>query len=188
MSHKKGVSDRSAALLLTSIAEIASKEIDVNRNALDERDAGTHAIFQARVRKISFDVHPAVNSVDRNQDLQQKPSFYAKGCTKEKNSLPVVDWHAIVSDSSQPNSPILTSKKPKEFSSKVQLILSKAASQVGARKSLKRGAVASSMISGSGSRANHSNTSVAPKKTILRKKFSWKNYPEVRNYLSSAFQ
>ena len=190
-------SDKCAALLLTSIAEIASKEFDINCKALEERDANTHALFEERVRKISIDF--GYLSESRPKPVNTGHLKYSHKVRNRKavthgrkvlqNNCNDTDWHAIVSDSSLPNSPMIMPSQPDTNTNTVLTGLSSLVSETpGCSKPLRE------RRSSFNSKESPRLTSTQPSmksikiseacgiksKTILRRKFSWKHYPEVR--------
>lgn len=193
------LSDRNAALLLTSLTEIASKEIDRNCHALDDCSSGTvttpHSTM-ARIRTISMDkpddwtgsdVEGSAIGMVRRAFMLGVGSVSDRVIPPKNNSdEPVAGgyWRAVVSDSSTPNSPLQIGAKFKYTR----------ASYSKKRKNSKQGPVVRSsdrkrscknrsgrqITATSDEVVGTTSTSVSGTRTILRRKFSWKNYPEVR--------
>jgi len=199
------VSDRSAALLLTSLTEIASKEIDRNCHALDD-SCGTpttsHSSQIMRIRTISMDKpddHASSDVKDSAIDLVRR-AFLGVGGVRAKREIlpknnsdePVVDgecWRAVVSDSSTPNSPLqlgvkctpASSKKRKDMSSSSRSKQGPIVRSSDRKRSCKsRGG---KQLAATSNEAAGMGTSVGGTRTILRRKFSWKNYPELEAFL-----
>ena len=181
----KQISDKNAALLLASLAAIASKEIDVNSNALDERDESTHALFEARVRKISFDYEQPTGSITNRLKYSHRNNGRVGTLEHPVKNNSVEDhWHAIVSDSSSPNTPVLSGKQPDYPTAKeldgIPTLAHDRSSQTS--KGRDRNVLQNDSLVTS-HRENldklHPEIFSRNTKTILRRKFSWKNYPEV---------
>eukprot|EP00814_Leptocylindrus_danicus_P019840 CAMPEP_0116032412 /NCGR_PEP_ID=MMETSP0321-20121206/18153_1 /TAXON_ID=163516 /ORGANISM="Leptocylindrus danicus var. danicus, Strain B650" /LENGTH=332 /DNA_ID=CAMNT_0003507841 /DNA_START=212 /DNA_END=1210 /DNA_ORIENTATION=- len=200
------VSDRSAALLLTSLTEIASKEIDRNCHALDD-SCGTpttsHSSQTLRIRTISMDKpddQASSHVEDSAIDLVRR-AFLGVGSGRAKREIlpknnsdePVVVGDefrgAVVSDSSTPNSPLqlgvkctpASSKKRKDMSSSSRSKQGPVVRSSDRKRSCKsRGR---KPLAATSNEAAGTGTSVGGTRTILRRKFSWKNFPELEAFL-----
>ena len=184
-------SDKNAALLLASLAAIASKEIDVNSNALDERDETTHALFEAKVRKISIDYeHPTSSSSLTDKRPRLRYSHRSKGRVRGgfgsvyavKNNSVEDDWYAIVSDSSLPNTPLLQADLDSPTAEDIDSIPSLThglSSQINKERENNFPKSDSNITKYAKVERSLRHEPAPVTKTILRRKFSWKNYPEV---------